>query len=56
MKIFINDVALELPEGATIQDALDAKEIKPQGIATALNGAVVPALLRGSKNFPKVTR
>lgn len=46
MKILINDVSLELPEGATIQDALDAKEIKPQGIATALNGAVVPAMSR----------
>lgn len=51
MKVLINDVALELPEGATIQDALDAKEIKPQGIATALNGAVVPAMSRGVKQL-----
>lgn len=49
MKITINDVALELPEGATLQDALDAKAIKPQGIATAVNGTVVPGNLRGSK-------
>lgn len=51
MKVLINDVALELPEGATIQDALDAKEIKPQGIATALNGAVVPAMSRDVKQL-----
>ena len=27
MKVKINNVALELPEGATLQDALDAKNI-----------------------------
>lgn len=51
MKITINEVTLELPESSTLQDALDAKDIKPQGIATALNGAVVPALLRASKKL-----
>lgn len=51
MKITINEVSLELPEGSTLQDALDAKDKKPQGIATALNGAVVPAILRPSKKL-----
>ena len=51
MKITINEVSLELPEGSTLPDALDAKDIKPQGIATALNGAVVPAILRPSKKL-----
>ena len=51
MKISVNDVALELPEEATLQHALDAKEIKPQGIATAVNGTVVPAHLRATKTL-----
>ncbi|MBO5455409.1 MAG: sulfur carrier protein ThiS [Muribaculaceae bacterium] len=49
MKVKINNVALELSEGATLQDALDAKNIPAKGIATAINGKVVPALLRGKK-------
>lgn len=51
MKVSVNEVTIELPEGATLQDALDAREIKPQGIASAVNGAVVPALLRSSKKL-----
>ena len=46
MNITINDVSLTLPEGATLKDALDIKEIKPQGIASALNGCVIPAVRR----------
>ncbi len=49
MKITINEVSLELPTGATLQDALDAKGIAPAGIATAVNGAVVPAVRRASR-------
>ena len=49
MEIKINNVSLELPDGATLQDALEAKGIAPQGIATAVNGKVVPAVLRPSK-------
>lgn len=51
MKISVNDVTLELPDDATLQDALDAREIKPQGIATAVNGTVVPAHRRKSKTL-----
>ncbi len=49
MEIKINNVSLELPEGATLQDALEAKGIAPQGIATAVNGKVIPAVQRSSK-------
>lgn len=48
MKVKINETVIELPEGSTLQDALDAREIRPQGIATALNGTVVPAMARKS--------
>lgn len=43
MKITINNVALELQEGATLQDALNSKGISAAGIATAVNGTVIPA-------------
>lgn len=49
MKVLINDVDLDLPDGATLADALQAKEIEAKGIATALNGKVVPAVLRDKK-------
>ncbi len=51
MEININNVAIELPEGATLQDALDAKGIAPQGIATAVNGKVVADVMRSSKTL-----
>lgn len=44
----INDNDILLPDEATLQDALDRKNIQPQGIATALNGKVVPAVLRAT--------
>lgn len=48
MNITINDVPLSLPSGSMLSDALNAKEIKPQGIATAVNGTVIPAAKRTS--------
>lgn len=48
MEIKINDNPLELPEGATLADALTAAGIAPAGIATALNGTVVPSANRAS--------
>lgn len=48
MKITINGVSLELPDRATLQDALDTKGIAPAGIATAVNGTVVPTVRRAS--------
>ena len=46
MKISINDVIFELPENSTLQNALELRNISPQGIATALNGTVIPAAVR----------
>ena len=40
MEIRLNDSIIEMPEGATLQDALDQKGIPADGIATALNGTV----------------
>ncbi len=43
MNVTINDVNIALPDGATVKEALDRKGIKPQGIATAVNGCVISA-------------
>ena len=48
MNITINDVPLTLPSGSMLSDALATKEIKLSGIATALNGTVIPADRRQS--------
>ncbi|MCM1518092.1 MAG: sulfur carrier protein ThiS [Pseudoflavonifractor sp.] len=46
MKVKINDVVMELPDGATLLEALTAANVTPTGIATAVNGTVVPAASR----------
>lgn len=46
MNVKINDKAILLPENATLQEALDNQNIKLQGIATAVNGSVIPAVER----------
>lgn len=46
MEITVNDVKLTLPEGSTLKNALEARNIKPQGIATAVNGTVIAASKR----------
>jgi len=51
MEITINNVTVELPEGATLKEALEAKGIAPEGIATAVNGKVVAAVMRSSKTL-----
>lgn len=43
MTIEINNKPVELPQGATLEDAITTAGINPQGIATAVNGVVVPA-------------
>ena len=48
MNVTINDVPIMLADGAMLSDALAAKDIKPQGIATAINGTVIPAAKRAS--------
>lgn len=49
MKITVNDVPVELPDGATLADALASRELPPTGTATAVNGSVVPAVLRNTR-------
>lgn len=41
MTVFINNQPIELPQGSSLADALAQKEIKPDGIATAINGTVI---------------
>lgn len=46
MKVKINHIELLLDDKATLQDALDKKNIPATGIATAVNGTVIPATAR----------
>ncbi len=48
MTVKINDITLNLPDGSSLQDAINAKEIVTKGIATAVNGKVIPATDRES--------
>lgn len=41
MKVTINKEILELPESATLSEALKKASIEPKGIAIAVNGNVV---------------
>lgn len=43
MKVSINNKPIELTDKSTLADALASSGVKPNGIATALNGNVVPA-------------
>lgn len=43
MKVSINNKPIELTDKSTLADALASSGVKPDGIATALNGNVVPA-------------
>ncbi len=49
MKIKINGKEYELPEAATLADALEKAGIAQRGIATAVNNGVVPATERTKK-------
>ncbi|MDE7025826.1 MAG: sulfur carrier protein ThiS [Paramuribaculum sp.] len=48
MTVTINDKSVNLPEGATLLQALEAENITPAGIATAVNDTVVPRDSRAS--------
>lgn len=48
MKVKINDKTVELADGASLADALAAANIKPTGIATAINGKVIAASYRSA--------
>lgn len=49
MKIKINNKETILPDGATLADALKASGAATSGIATAVNGEVVPADERAAR-------
>ena len=42
MKIRLNDIELTLPTGQSLTELLAMQGIAPQGVAVALNGAVLP--------------
>ena len=42
MKIRLNDIELTLLTGQRLTELLAVQEIAPQGVAVALNGAVLP--------------
>ncbi len=46
MKVILNKRAVEVDLGTTVATLLSDHNIKPQGVATAVNGQVVPAKLR----------
>ena len=46
MEIKINDKSVTVPEGTTLQGALHLSGIAPDGIATGLNGNVIPMIER----------
>ncbi len=51
MKITVNDVALELTSPSTLEEVLKIKGIPNGGIATAVNGRVIPASGRSTFNM-----
>ena len=48
MTVILNDKTLTVEPGTTLAQLLDAQNIKPSGIATAVNGNVVPAVNRAA--------
>ncbi|AVP92184.1 sulfur carrier protein ThiS [Aeromonas rivipollensis] len=42
MNIRLNDIELTLPTGQSLTELLAMQDIAPQGVAVALNGAVLP--------------
>ncbi|MCM1164309.1 MAG: sulfur carrier protein ThiS [Muribaculaceae bacterium] len=51
MNITVNDVPVNLPDGATLADALASRQLPATGVATAVNGSVVPAILRTTRTL-----
>ncbi len=48
MKVKINNKEIEVAAGTSLAEALAAHGVAPQGIATAVNGKVIPAANRES--------
>lgn len=46
MNVTINEKALTVPDYTTLQGALNLAGINPTGIATAVNGTVIPLISR----------
>lgn len=46
MNIIVNDKKMEVPDNTSLSGALDLAGINPEGIATAVNGNVVPLVER----------
>lgn len=46
MEVTVNDKKITVPDNTSLQGALNLSGINPEGIATALNGEVVPLTQR----------
>lgn len=46
MEVTVNDKKITVPDNTSLQGALNLAGINPEGIATALNGEVVPLTQR----------
>lgn len=49
MKIKLNDITIDTPEGATLKDIMEQADVSPIGIAVAVNSVVVPAAEHANK-------
>ncbi|WP_295727823.1 sulfur carrier protein ThiS [uncultured Muribaculum sp.] len=48
MEVTVNDKKITVPDNTSLQGALNLAGINPEGVATALNGEVVPLTQRDS--------
>lgn len=48
MEVTVNDKKITVPDHTSLQGALNLADINPEGVATALNGNVVPLTQRDS--------
>lgn len=48
MEVTVNDKKITVPDHTSLQGALNLTGINPEGVATALNGNVVPLTQRDS--------
>lgn len=51
MKINVNNTAVEVPAGTTVEKLLEMRSISPAGVATAVNGNVVAAGNRADREL-----
>lgn len=48
INVTINGASVSLPEGSTLQDALNERSIPASGIASAVNDVVIPSASRAA--------